>query len=123
VKHHQKSRDRLGFGQSGSSGFQPEIVSRKPTYFESNLHWAIASEVHPEKGIIFVSSDIVRKYVSGGKVGQKLNNIQVKIFREITELNEKGFVSELSQWLTPTQQFKDALLKERFVQSFKRPGV
>jgi transposase InsO family protein len=29
----------------------------------------------------------------------------------------------LSQWLTPTQQFKDALLKERFVQSFKRPGV
>ena len=102
VKYHKNSHGRLGFGSSSGGGFQPEIVSRKPAYFESNLRWAIASEAHPENGIIFVSSEVIRNYVSGGKVGQKFNNIQAKIFREIKGLDEKEFVSELSKWLKST---------------------
>lgn len=99
VKYHKKAHGRLGFGSSSGGGFQPEIVSRKPTYFESNLRWAIASEAHPENGIIFVPSDVIRKYVSGGEVGQKFNNIQAKIFREVSGFDEQGFISELIKWV------------------------
>lgn len=102
VKYHKSSHGRLGFGSSSGVGFQPEIVSRKPAYFESNLRWAIASEAHPENGIIFVSSEVIRKYVSGGEIGQKFNNIQAKIFREVAGLDEQGFISELSTWVEST---------------------
>ena len=102
VKYHKNSHGRLGFGSSSGGGFQPEIVSRKPAYFEANLRWAIASEAHPENGIIFVSSEVIRNYVSGGEVGKKFNNIQARIFREVKGLNEKDFVLELSKWLKST---------------------
>ena len=102
VKYHKNAHGRLGFGSSSGGGFQPEIVSRKPAYFESNLRWAIASEAHPENGIIFVSSDVMRKYVSGGKVGQKFNNIQARIFREVKGFDDKGFIAELSAWVNST---------------------
>ena len=87
VKFHKGSHRRLGFGSSNGGGFQPEIVSKMPAYFESNLRWVIASEKHHGNGIIFVPSAIVRKYVAGGTVGNKFNNIQEKIFREVPGLN------------------------------------
>jgi hypothetical protein len=102
VKFHKTSHGRLGFGSSSGGEFQPEIVSKEPVYFESNLRWVIASEAHPENGIIFAPSDVIRQYVSGGKVGQKFNNIQAKIFREVSGLDEKGFVAALSKWVTST---------------------
>ncbi len=102
VKYHKKAHGRLGFGSSSGGGFQPEIVSKKPAYFESKLRWAIASEEHPDKGVIFVSSDVIRKYVSGGNVGQKFNNIQARIFNEVPGFNEKKFISELKIWVKST---------------------
>lgn len=102
VKYYKNSHGRLGFGGSSGGGFQPEIVSRKPKYFESNLRWAIASEAYPDNGIIFVPSEIIRKYVSGGEIGQKFNNIQAKIFREVSGFDEQGFVVALRKWVTST---------------------
>ena len=99
VKYHKRSHGRLGFGSSSGGGFQPEIVSKKPIYFESNLRWVIASEEHPENGIIFVSSEVIRKYVAGGQVGDKFNNIQTKIFREVSGYGNQEFIAELSKWL------------------------
>ncbi len=102
VKYHQKSHGRLGFGSRGGGGFQPEIVSKKPAYFESNLRWVIASESHADVGILFVPSETIRKYVSGGKIGQKFNNIQKRIFSEVSGLSEKEFITELQSWLINT---------------------
>lgn len=103
AKYHQKSHGRLGFGSRAGSGFQPEIVSRKPKYFENNLRWIIASEEYPDAGILFVDSEVIREYVSGGVVSQKFNNIQKRIFSEISGLEEKQLVSELTKWLKSTQ--------------------
>lgn len=99
VKYHKSKHGRLGFGGSKGGGFQPEIVGRKPVFFESNLRWVLASEVHEEEKVLFLSSEVLRKYLSGGKVGEKFNNIQAKVFREQIWLTEEQFVQELRTWL------------------------
>jgi hypothetical protein len=99
AKYHQTNHGRLGFGSGKGGGFQPEIVSTKPTYFESNLRWVLASEKHEPGKVLFLSSEEVRKYLSGGKVAEKFNNFQKKIFREECWLSESEFVEQLSHWL------------------------
>lgn len=99
VKYHKSNHGRLGFGSSKGGGFQPEIVSQKPAYFESNLRWALASESHEPEKVLFLSSEVLRQYVSGGKVGEKFNNIQAKVFREQPWLSEQEFIRELQLWL------------------------
>jgi hypothetical protein len=58
----------------------------------------LASEIHRGK-VLFLSSRTLRKYVSGGKVEQKFNNIQVRVFREETGLTQDQFVCKLRRWL------------------------
>jgi hypothetical protein len=99
VKYHQTNHGRLGFGSGKGGGFQPEIVSTKPVYFESNLRWVLASEEHEPDKVLFLTSAVVRKYLAGGKVAEKFNNFQKKIFREEPWLNESEFVEQLCQWL------------------------
>lgn len=98
VKYHINSHGRLGFGSKAGDGFQPEILSKRPKYFEKNLRWAISSEDSDK--IIFVSNDTLLNYISGGTIGQKFNNIQKKIFTEVKGLTEAEFISELKKWLT-----------------------
>ena len=74
-------------------------MSQKPAYFESNLRWTLASEVHEPEKILFLSSDVLRKYLSGGEIGVKFNNIQAKVFREQPWLSEQEFIRELRLWL------------------------
>ncbi len=100
VKYHKSNHGRLGFGGGKGGGFQPEIVSQKPAYFETNLRWALASEVHEPEKVLFLSSEILRQYLSGGKVGEKFNNIQAKVFREQPSLSEQQFIRELRLWLS-----------------------
>ncbi|GLX86965.1 hypothetical protein tloyanaT_32180 [Thalassotalea loyana] len=102
VKFHKNSHGRLGFGSSSGGGFQPEIVSKAPDYFESNLMWLIAGEGHSDNGVIFVPSSIIRNYLSGGSVGEKFNNIQNRIFSEVTGYNEEDLVNKIESWLINT---------------------
>jgi hypothetical protein len=99
VKFHQFSHGRLGFGSRSGAGFQPEIVTRKPVYFETNLRWILASEGHTQKGVLFVPSETIRKYLSGGVVGEKFNNIRARIFDEIPSLSETELIEALGAWL------------------------
>jgi hypothetical protein len=99
IKYHKSNHGRLGFGSGKGGGFQPEIVSQKPAYFETNLRWALASEVHQPEKVLFLSSEVLRQYLSGGKVGEKFNNIQAKVFREQPWLSEQQFIRELRLWL------------------------
>ena len=98
VKYHKSKHGRLGFGGSKGGGFQPEIIGRKPAFFESNLRWALASEDHEAGKVLFLSSEVLRKYLSGGQLGEKFNNIQSKIFREQPWLTEEEFVQQLCTW-------------------------
>ncbi|MFT6276611.1 MAG: hypothetical protein ACJAZ0_002719 [Halioglobus sp.] len=75
VKYQKHAHDRLGFRSSSGDGFQPEIVSKAPDYFESNLMWLISGEGHSDNGVIFISSSVIRNHLSGGSVGEKFNNI------------------------------------------------
>jgi|GEM_PF-686939 len=99
VKYHQIAHGRLGFGHGKGGGFQPEIVIRQPKYFEQNLRWVLASETHVEKGVLFVPSRTIRRYVSGGAVDEKFNNIRRKIFDEVPLLQESSLISALREWL------------------------
>lgn len=100
VKYHKTNHGRLGFGSGKGGGFQPEIVSTKPAYFESHLRWVIASEEHEPGKVLFLTSEVIRKYLAGGKVAEKFNNFQKKIFREERWLSESEFVKELRHWLS-----------------------
>ena len=97
VKYHKKNHGRLGFGGSGGSGFQPEILTRKPLYFEKNLRWVLGHE--NVNGYLFLDNDAIREFVSGEVISNKFNNIQLKIFKSQNVLNEIEFIQELKYWL------------------------
>lgn len=99
VKFHQKKNGRLGFGGGAGRGFQPEILSKHPAYFEENLRWILASDDHEPSKVLFVPSATVRKYVAGKKVDEKYNNIQKRIFREERWLDADTLVQKLRSWL------------------------
>lgn len=99
VKYHKKRHGRIGFGSRNGGGFQPEIVSQKPAYFENNLRWVMASAEHETGKLLFLTSDTVRKYLSGGVVAEKFNNFQKRIFREEAWLDEQQFIEQLRSWL------------------------
>jgi len=99
VKFHQTHHGRLGFGGAAGEGFQPEIVLRKPKFFERRLRWVLASQIHKPGKILFVDSATIRAYLAGGVVSQKFNNIQTKIFAEGRWLTESQLVTELRSWL------------------------
>lgn len=98
VKYHKKSHGRLGFGSSKGVGFQPEIVSKAPIYFESNLRWVIGADGFD--GVLFEPSKTIREYISGGAIGDKFNNIQSKIFRDLKGLQAAQLERSLEEWLT-----------------------
>lgn len=102
VKYHKQSHGRLGLGSSNGGGFQPEIVSKAPDYFESHLRWLISGEGHSDNGVIFASSSVVRRYLAGGSVGEKFNNIQTKIFYEVSGYHEDELVNKIESWLINT---------------------
>lgn len=99
VKYHKTKHGRLGFGSGNGGGFQPEIVSAKPAYFESNLRWVLASEEHEPGKVLFLPSEVIRKYLAGGKVDEKFNNIQKKIFLAERWLSEGEFIEQLCHWV------------------------
>ncbi|MBS0480369.1 MAG: hypothetical protein JSR79_13870 [Proteobacteria bacterium] len=99
VKFHRHGHGRLGFGSGNGRGFQPEILQRKPAYFERNMRWVLASETHEPDKIRLLTSADVRKYVAGGVIGQKFNNLQTRLWRESPYLSHGDFASELEAWV------------------------
>jgi hypothetical protein len=78
VKYHRTSFGRIGLGDGKGQGFQPEILVRRPAYFERYLRWLIGSEA----GVaVLVPSDTLRRFAVGGEYRErKQNNIQPTIF-------------------------------------------
>lgn len=99
VKFHCARHGRLGFGGALGSGFQPELLMRRPTYFERNLRWVLASELHEIDRVLFLDSNDIREYVAGNVIGSKFNNFQNRIWREATWFTHGQFAEELKRWV------------------------
>ncbi len=98
IKFHKVNHGRLGIGSSDGRGFQPEILTRKPVYFERNLMWVLGNQEN-DNSYLLVSSNSIRSYLAGNEISNKHNNIQARIFREERWLDEDEFVDKLTGWL------------------------
>lgn len=100
VKFHKKNHGRLGFGSRAGAGFQPEILSKEPAYFEQNLMWVLSNEDITDGSLLLLNNQQLRGSVSGGAIGNKFNNIQKSVFKKHNWLYRSGFSGELKKWLT-----------------------
>jgi len=97
AKFYIDSHGRLGVGSKKGNGFQPEILLKRPDYFESNLRWVVGSE-NTDK-IYFLTNETLLNYTSGGVIGEKFNNIQKRLFKEQSGLTEEQFIEALTNWI------------------------
>lgn len=97
IKYHKRSHGRLSTGHSKGGGFQPEILSRLPVYFEKNMRWVLG--VEDMDGYFLLQNSQLVKHIAGGVIGKKYNNIQMKLFKEGLSLSEKQFIAALKDWL------------------------
>jgi len=97
VKHYSKKKGRIGFGDASGAGFQSEILKKRPRYLEENLIWVFQKE-NDKKFYVSNNNECI-KYISGGSIGNKNNNFQLKIFDHIKSYDEKGFITFLEGWL------------------------
>lgn len=97
IKFHLKKHGRLGFGSAKGKGFQPEILKKRPPYFERNLRWIISAE--HSNDIYFLNNEQILKFISGGEVGSKFNNIQSAIFKSEGGLSESQMIAAIEAWL------------------------
>ncbi len=100
VKFHRHKHGRLGFGGAGGIGFQPEILSKNPDYFSSNMRWIIGDEEHGIDRFVLLTNSEIASFVAGGAVGQKFNNIQSRLFRESHWLDQAQLIGALKTWVS-----------------------
>jgi hypothetical protein len=99
VKHYSPTKriGGVGFGDGKGNGFQPEILTKRPIYFENNLIW-VFGQSNDDNYYILNNEDCL-KYIMGGEIGDKQNNFQQKLFDEIKSLNENEFLKWIEDWL------------------------
>ena len=96
IKYYNKSHGRLGFGHEGGRGFQPEVLRKRPDFFQKQMRWVLGSE--DSEKYFFVDNNTILQYVSGGEIDYKHNNIQTKIFNEVEGLTKAELCVELANW-------------------------
>ena len=97
IKYHKNKHGRLGFGHGKGGGIQPEILTVRPDFFETNLKWIIGSE-DSDSYFLFDNAGLY-KYIQGGTVGEKFNGIKKKLFKEVVGINREQLVTELTNWI------------------------
>jgi hypothetical protein len=98
VKYYNKNHGRLGFGGSSGRGFQPEILNKKPFYFEKQMRWVLGSN-SLAGSVIIAESKTIRDYIVGKSIGTKFNNIRPDVFKKEKVLNEDQLAKALTEWL------------------------
>lgn len=99
IKFHKETKGRLGFGSANGRGFQPEILSKRPDYFERNMRWIIGDESHGGDGFILVSNKELSNYIAGNSISYKHNNIKRKLLLEGAWFNKKQLIESLISWM------------------------
>ncbi len=98
VKYHQQRHNRLGFGSGKGVGFQPEILTRNPDYFDQNMRWIIGDDDHLDDQFLFLNNRQLSEYLSGGSIGKKFNNIQKRLLKEGGWIDVKQLISGILSW-------------------------
>lgn len=97
IKYHKNNHGRLGTGHGKGGGIQPEILKIQPDYFKTKMYWILGTE--NEEGYWIINNTDILKYISGGGIGTKYNNIQNKIFKETTPISKLQLIALLRDWL------------------------
>ena len=63
AKFHKASNGRIGFGGGKGGGFQPEILTKRPRYFDDNMRWIFGKE--NDNRFYIGGNDEVSKYFCG----------------------------------------------------------
>ena len=101
IKFFTQIKGRIGFGTSNGNGFQPEILSKTPQYFNQNMLWIFGRE-NDVNYYIFTMSQILN-FISGNKIGLKQNNFQKKLFNQSeNKYNDETFLLFIKKWLQIT---------------------
>lgn len=97
VKYAKESSGRIGVGDGGGGGYQPEILTKRPAYFESYTRWLIAAY---DGWAVFVDNNGVRKHAVGGDVRKgKQNNIRDSVFEDDLCFPIDESVERVAQWV------------------------
>jgi len=82
LKCFSTNNNRIGIGDGRGMGYQIEILTKRPDYFETNLRWILANPTINESGKIylFLRNQEILENISGGSIGKKHNNIRLSIF-------------------------------------------
>lgn len=97
IKYHLTRHGRLGTGHGKGGGIQPEILQLQPDYFKKQMRWVLGSENH--EGYWMVTNKVLMDYIAGSVIGEKYNNIQTRLFKDLPPFTERGFIKELKNWL------------------------
>jgi hypothetical protein len=98
IKYHRANHGRLGTGHGKGGGIQPEILQLQPNYFSKQMRWILGTEIH--EGYWMLNNKEIMDYIAGSAIGEKHNNIQMKLFRERKPSTERQFIKSLKEWLT-----------------------
>ncbi len=90
-------KNRIGFGNGYGKGFQIEILTDRPHYFDRNMIWVFGQE-NDNYFYVLKNEDAVN-YVAGGFIGDKQNNFQLKLYNENHRYDEEEFINYLFNWL------------------------
>lgn len=105
IKLYKLSHSRIGIGNSQGKGFQPEILLKRPIYFDRYLRWLI---VHEAGQCVFLNNETVNKYLIRGHIteGQQ-NNINPNIFEEEESIGLENVAEEIIKWLVNVQKRRE----------------
>jgi len=98
AKYHMHKNGRIGICSSQGAGFQPEILSKRPKYFDSKFMWVLSGDFTDK--IYLLNNEKAASYVSGGSIGSKHNNFKRSLFDKEKSLSEQEFVTEIISWLS-----------------------
>lgn len=97
IKYYKHNHGRLGFGHGKGGGIQPEILLKRPDFFETNLKWIIGSEESEDYYLVDISK--LRNYVMGKGIADKFNNIKKSLFKDEIGIDRQQLVTELRSWM------------------------
>lgn len=99
VKYHKKYHSRIGIGHGSGGGFQPEVIDKKYDFFDRHMRWIIGSDDYGIQKFILADNMTIRQYLSGGTIGAKHNNIQLRFLKEAKWLTRPDLVVALRDWV------------------------
>lgn len=101
VKFSTQIKGRIGFGTANGKGFQPEILSKIPQYFNQNMLWIFGKE-NDVNYYIFTTKQILN-FISGKQIWLKQNNFQQKLFNQSeNKYDDESFLLFIKNWIQTT---------------------